>query len=148
MGARGPLPRRRPAAASKLLRRLPGPPGDLREAGQLEWQRGGADLLARRVLTAVSLGTLHDLARAADDAAFFRAKWRSEGATVESAGRPFPSPAVQSEREAVKLATSLRRELGLTPASAARVPSGAPAPDREDRRLDDLLGHLSPTRPT
>jgi phage terminase small subunit len=83
------------------------------------------------------LGTLLDLCRAVDDAEAFRAAWQREGATVESRGRPFPNPNIQSEREARKAVAALRRELGVTPASAARVPDGPKPPDR---RLDDLLG--------
>lgn len=140
MGQRGPVPKRPPiAAVSRPLRKVPGPPLDLGPAGEAEWQRVTAELgpAGRNVMTAVALGLLEDLARTVDDAERFRRAWRDEGLTVVGKGRQFAHPMIAAEREARRAINQLRRELGVTPGSALRVPSGQ-APEEEEDDLSEF----------
>ena len=134
MGLRGPLPRsaKRVGQGATTLLKLPKVPPGLKASGAAEWKRAAAELgpKGRRVLTEASIGMLEDLARAADDAARFRAVWLKEGMTVAGQGREFAHPMIIAEREARKVVATLRRELGITPASVARVPSG-PEPEKD-----------------
>jgi phage terminase small subunit len=81
----------------------------------------------RNVLTEATVGILEDLARLVDDAEDFRAAWKADGLTVVGKGREFGHPMIAAEREARRGINQLRRELGATPASAVRVPSGPEA---------------------
>lgn len=136
MGSRGPIPRKAATThGARLLRREPKPPRGLGAAGKAEWKRAAAELgpQGRNVLTEASVGLLEDLARAADDAEAFRAVWRREGVMVQSKGRAFQHPMMLAEREVRLSIHRLRRELGITPASVARVPAGpAPEPESDD----------------
>lgn len=132
MGLRGPMPRTpKVSGGSNLLTKVPGPPKHLGPAGRAEWRRIAAELgpQGRNALTEAAVGLLEDLARAADDAEAFRAVWLKEGMTVAGAGREFAHPMIIAEREARKTVNQLRRELGVTPSSAVRVPKGPDAPD-------------------
>ena len=134
MGLRGPLPRQPKAKphGATILRKLPRPPRWLEGPGLAEWKRAAAELgpAGRRVLTEASVGILEDLCRYADDAERCRAKWQAEGMTVAGQGREFAHPMMIAEREARKAMGALRRELGLTPSSVARVQAG-PEPEKD-----------------
>lgn len=133
MGMRGPLGRvdAKAPARARLLKTIPKPPKDLGAAGRAEWKRAAAELgpKGRNVLTEASVGLLEDLARLVDDAADFRAEWKRDGLVVQGKGREFAHPMVGAEREARNQANRIRRDLGITPASSARVPNG-PAPEK------------------
>jgi len=127
MGMRGPVGKKRGGdAQARLLTRVPSPARDLGAAGKAEWRRVASDLgpRGRNVLTESSLGLLEDLARAVDDAERFRKEWQEQGLTVQGKGREFGHPMIAAEREARRSINQLRRELGVTPSSAVRVPSG------------------------
>jgi P27 family predicted phage terminase small subunit len=133
MGERGPLGKVLGSAPARgrLLRVLPKPPKGLGAEGRAEWKRAAAELgpKGRNVLTEAAVGLLEDLARLADDATEFRKVWKDEGHTVVGKGREFAHPMIAAEREARQGILRLRRELGVTPASVARVPSG-PSPEK------------------
>lgn len=142
MGSRGPLPVNgdaRGTHGATLLTRVPKPPKGLGVEGRAEWRRVAAELgpRGRNVLTAAAVGLLEDLARSADDAARFRRIWKKEGETVEGNGRDFPHPMIIQEDRARAVVHRLRRELGVTPASVARVPRG-PDPEDEPDENDPL----------
>jgi phage terminase small subunit len=84
------------------------------------------------------VGLLEDLARLADDAASFRAVWKKGGMTVAGAGREFAHPMIIAEREARTGMHRLRRELGVTPASVARVPAGPSTEPAEADPMDEF----------
>lgn len=123
---------------SQPLRRVPNPPKGLGAAGKAEWRRVVAELgpKGRNVLSAASLGLMEDLARAVDDAEAFREVWQKEGFTVVGKGREFAHPMISAEREARRSVNQLRRELGATPSSAARVPGNGSA--GEDAEGDEF----------
>ena len=139
MGSRGPIGMKNTQAhGATLLTRVPNPPKDLDEHGRAEWRRVAAEIgpKGRNVLTEAAVGLLEDLARAADDAAKFRAAWKADGLTVEGNGRDFPHPMIAAEREARGVMYRLRRELGVTPASVGRVPHGPEK--KEPDELDEF----------
>jgi phage terminase small subunit len=133
MGMRGPLKQTTAPPRGQLLKKIPKPLSGLGPAGRAEWRRVAAELgpKGRNALTVSAIGLLEDLARVVDDAEQFRAAWQKEGLTVIGKGREFAHPMIVAERAARQAVNQLRRELGVTPSTALRVPSGPPPAETE-----------------
>lgn len=118
-------------------KRLPSPPDHLTEAEKAEWRRIGKHLLEAGLLTKLDLDVLEAYCRAYVRWVEAEGQVRKYGTVIKSPnGYPIQSPYLAIANKAMEQMRSLMGELGLTPASRARIPkqstsaSTRPAPAR------------------
>lgn len=114
-----------PRAASDALVKVPTPPKDWPEAAKKEWRRVMPGLIERRVLSDSDMHAVERFCEAAADIVAARAAIAEHGDYVTNRlGELKRHPAWATLREATAEARRWAAELGLTPASRARVASG------------------------
>jgi P27 family predicted phage terminase small subunit len=109
--------------ASNALEELPPAPDWFTDEARAEWERTGADLVARRVLTMDSLATFEAYCGAVSDVQRSAKQIAKDGEMVWQKTRKVRHPAFQTKFQALTEMRRLAAELALTP--AARSKSGS-----------------------